>query len=141
MKIYKIIPVLFIAVALWLTPGICKLYGQQDNTMYFMKLVPQANYLNPAYQSEYNLYLGAPAFASQHYNLNLGLSFNDIFYYDPELDSVVTFLATREYQDNFFKKLNRSGNLLSLENSLSIGSFGFRIKELYLSFDIQAKMN
>lgn len=115
--------------------------AQQDNTMYFMKNIPQANYLNPAIQNQCKWYLGAPMFASMHYNINMGVDFNDLLYYDSELDSVVTFLASEKYQDNFIKSIEKSKNFMGLESSISIGSIGFRVKDILVNLDIQLKNN
>ncbi len=141
MKIYKEIILIVLTTLLINGFNLQQTYSQQDNGMYFMKLVPQNNYLNPAIQNDYKFYLGAPMLSSMHYNFNSGLSFNDVIYYDNELDSVVLFLASEEYQDNFIKKLNRSKNLIGFENHISIGSIGFRVNDIFINLDIQTKMD
>lgn len=114
--------------------------AQDNNGMYFMPLIPQSNYLNPAIRPSCNLYFGAPVLASSYFEFNSALSFNDLMYKDDESDSVVTFLASKTYQDKFINKLDNAKNLFGIENQLSVLSFGFKVGDkLFLNFDLISK--
>lgn len=43
--------------------------AQQNNTMFFMHSLPEANYLNPAVQIECGTFIGLPLISSFHFNI------------------------------------------------------------------------
>ena len=114
--------------------------AQDNNGMYFMSMIPQTNFMNPAIRPSCNFYLGAPVFSSTYLEINSALSFNNIIYQDTESDSVVLFLAKKEYQDKFIKKLDKSKNLFGTEMHLTIGSFGFKTGPFYFNFAATTKI-
>lgn len=114
--------------------------AQDNNGMYFMSLIPQSNYLNPAIRPSCNFYLGMPILSSDYFEFNSALSFNDILYKDDVSDSVVTFLANKTYQDKFINKLDHAKNLFGFKNQLTILSFGFKAGDkLFINFDMMSK--
>ncbi|MFC2137002.1 DUF5723 family protein [Bacteroidota bacterium] len=129
-----------ISIALISTVLFINMNAQDNNGMYFMSMIPQTNYLNPAIIPECNFYLGAPMLSSTYFEFNSALSFNNIIYKDTESDSVVLFLATKEYQDKFIKKLDKAKNLFGTEIHITIGSFGFKAGNLYFNFAATTKM-
>ena len=129
-----------LSVALISTVLFINISAQDNNGMYFMSMIPQTNFMNPAIRPTCNFYLGAPVLSSTYIELNSALSFNNIFYKDTESDSVVLFLAKKEYQDKFIKKLDKSKNLFGTELHLTIGSFGFKAGKLYFNFAATTKM-
>ena len=55
----------------------CRLFAQQDNTLFFMHSLPQSNIVNPAVQIDCKLFVGIPLLSSIHFNANsTGFSYN-----------------------------------------------------------------
>jgi len=48
----------------------CPVYGQQDNTLFFMHSLPQSNFVNPAVQIKCKTFVGIPLLSSIHLNAN-----------------------------------------------------------------------
>ena len=44
------------------------IYAQQNNTLFYMKNVPEASIINPAFQMDYKIFVGLPALSSIHAN-------------------------------------------------------------------------
>ncbi|MFN8205824.1 MAG: DUF5723 family protein [Bacteroidales bacterium] len=113
--------------------------AQYSNTMYFMKNVPQANLLNPAFQPACNFYFAIPGLGPFQANAaNSSLSISNILFYDKELDSTITFLHPRADKNAFLKALDPL-NSISADVSTGILSFGWRSKDNYFSFQLSEK--
>jgi hypothetical protein len=102
-----------------------------------MDRVPQSNQLNPAFQPKCNFYLGLP---NVQYNFRNTFSINDLLPYNSQIDSLLTPLSPLTNVDRFLTKLTDHN---SLYNSLQVEalSLGFRIKDLYFTLGISAKMD
>jgi len=102
-----------------------------------MDRVPQSSQLNPAFQPKCDFYLGLP---NIQYNLRNTFSINDLLPYDSKLDSLLTPLSPRTNVEQYLSKLT---NKNSLYNSFQVEGFslGFRIKDLYFTLGLSAKMD
>ncbi len=119
--------------------GIRPAGAQQSNTLYFLENVPQKHLLNPAFQPECGFYLGLPAIAPlQLYAGNSAFSLDDVMWYDETLDSTITFLHPLASKDDFLNNFKNS-NFVSAELSTAILSFGFRIQDYFISFDVSER--
>lgn len=108
--------------------------GQQNNSLYFLDRVPQSIQLNPALQPSNTFYIGFPALSGFEINAgNNALGFNDIFIQNNELDMVVTPLYSKDLTLQALDKL-RKHNIFSADAQVDLISFGFKIRDNYLSF-------
>ena len=97
--------------------------------------VPQSYYLNPATQPKCNFYLGIPIASQVNTRITTsGLSAADLFYKDPESDSVITPFHPNGDMDKFINKFGKV-ETFGLYTNFNLASFGFRVKEMYFSFD------
>ena len=107
------------------------LSGQQNHLMYFARDLPQANYLNPAYQIPCKWWVGVPVLSSLHLNYaNSLFSFNSLFPGDAngrnlDLNSQVN-------------KINRN-NFIGLETHITLFGLGYRKNDWYYNFMITEK--
>ncbi|MBN1951237.1 MAG: hypothetical protein JW801_08530 [Bacteroidales bacterium] len=113
----------------------------QSNTMYYLRNVPQAYYLNPAIQPQPNVFIGAPVLSTSYFDLHhnsIGMS--DFFWNDPNSDQVLHPLTSADAMSEFLAKLGDANNITS-ELDFNLASFGFRVKDLYLMFDVTSRTN
>jgi hypothetical protein len=111
------------------------LFAQQSNSMYFMDRIPQSNQLNPATQPQCGFYFGLPGLSSLEFNVgNSAVSFSDILQKVPEShDSLVWPIYNQATKTRFLSNFSNV-NYLNSELRNDWISFGFRIKNTYLSF-------
>jgi hypothetical protein len=132
---------LLISGGLLLTMAVVNVDAQLPNTMYFMPGVPQSNRINPAIQPGCGFYLGFPALAPVRFQVNSSsLDFNDVIYYNSEIDSLIMFLHPLGDKDAFLQGLN-DVNFLITSFGTSLGSFGFRAGKSFISVDLTARMD
>lgn len=113
----------------------------QSGTMYYMGTVPQTYYLNPATQPECSFYLGLPiASPLQMSYYNSGFSLNDIFWTNPETDSLNHPFSSTAAADRFLSNLN-DVEFIRFDMAVNLASFGFRAGDMYFSFDATARGN
>lgn len=122
--------ILLIAWAIISLVGVVKAQDG-NNTSYFLSNLPQRYRLNPAYQPEYNAFVGLPGLSGISINyLNSSFTPEDLL--KKRGDSV--------YMDiNKFYKSLRKRNYISLNNENSILSVGFKAKSWYATLDITQK--
>ena len=104
----------------------------QDNTLYLMPGIPQANQLNPAYTRPCGTYIELPVISSVKVNLrNSGFGFHDVFY-----------AGTGVQSDNYFldlikldKQLKRI-NYFQTETDIDLLGLGFGVKDWYFTFGV-----
>ncbi len=104
----------------------------QDNTLYFINAIPQANQLNPAIMLSCRTYIELPVISSVKLNIrNTGFGFHDAVH-----------TGTGAQADTFFldlpgldKKLKRM-NYLRTDLDLDLLGFGFTLKDWFLTFGI-----
>lgn len=107
--------------------GLISVQGQNNLTLYNMKPVPQKFYANPANPSDAKLFIGVPG-ASSHY-IDFGIT---AFQLHDLVDAISgdqngdTTLSLSEFTKGFKKK-----NYISINNSMDLFSFGFKLKNNY----------
>lgn len=124
-----LIPIVFLAMTLPLSA--------QSNTMYYQPLIPQAYYLNPASQPQCNVFVELPL----NYYLekeNSSLRLSNLIWNDPETGRVMHPFHPDANLDDFFTQFGNS-NTFGLDLALAPISFGFRIQQMYFTFDVTSK--
>jgi len=117
------------------------LQAQVPTTLFFMRGVPQANRINPAYQPDCNFYLGFPAAAPLRFNVTSGtLAYDDVIFKSSVSDSLITFLHPEADKQVFLDKL-KPVNHINLELGTSLASMGFRANKSFFSFDITTRLD
>jgi hypothetical protein len=107
----------------------------QGNTVYYMGTLPQSYFMNPATQPQCDVYIGLPVASQINARVTTGsLSAGDFFFKDPLSDSVITWTHPNADPNDLLAKLNKvetwGGTI-----DFSLVSFGFRVKDMYFSFD------
>jgi len=113
--------------------GLVKTHGQQSHTLYFLHHVPQTNMLNPAVQSECEVFIGLPAISSLHVNVaNSGFTMNQLLNAQTQGDYSID--ASR-INDKLSKR-----NYFSSEVYLDLLNIGIKIKgRYYFTFAIRER--
>ena len=108
------------------------LVSAQNNTLYLMHSIPQANQLNPALMHPCRFYVSLPAISSVKMNLrNTGFGYHDVFY-----------TGTGDQPDNYYVDLDKLENKLRRINyglvstEVDLLGFGFPVKDWYITFGI-----
>ncbi|MDF1573901.1 MAG: DUF5723 family protein [Bacteroidales bacterium] len=117
------------------------LNAQSDNSLYFMRGVPQANRINPARQPECGFYFGIPGIAPLSMELSSSsLAYDDLIYPHPTEDSLITFLHPLGDQQAFLKQLKPLNYVLS-DVGTSLFSMGFRTGIGFFSLDVTTRVD
>ncbi len=115
-------------------------FAQFNSTTYYMRNLPQAANMNPAFQPGYNFYLALPSI-TMDINNN-AINFDNFIKYNSEIDSFYTplsYLATDEEKDafiNIFDDLNTISSSFNAE----IFKLGFRVNDNFFSFNISERI-
>jgi hypothetical protein len=105
----------------------------QDNTLYLIPEIPQANQLNPAYFRLCRVYVELPVIASMRINIrNTGFGFHDVIEPGTGAESDIYFISLPKLEKHL-KKINYS----QVSTDVNLLGFGFGLKEWYLTFGIQ----
>ena len=124
LKIHTLIALLSINVVV---------FSQQDNTLFFMHELPQANFVNPAVPSTCKLFIGFPALSSIHANYsNTAFTFKDAFVNGANSDSLYLNF------DKIVSQINGK-ELISSDVNLTLFTMGIHVNEYYLTFSINEK--
>jgi len=108
-------------------------FSQQDNTLFFMHELPQANFVNPAVPSTCKLFIGFPALSSIAANYsNTEFTINDALTKRPGSDSLYLDL------DNIVSNV-RGKELITSDVDLTLFTMGIHVKQYYLTFSINEK--
>ncbi len=108
-------------------------YSQQDNTLFFMHELPQANFVNPAVPSTCKLFIGFPVLSSIHANYsNTAFTFNDAFVKGANGDSLFWDM------DKIVSQINGK-ELVTTDIDLTLFTMGIHIKDYYFTFSINEK--
>ena len=111
--------------------------GQESNTLYFMKGVPQSYQVNTAAQPECRFFLGFPALSPlQVFTENSAYSLKDIVF--PLGDSLVTFMHPEADKNEFLNNL-APVNTLQTYGSANLFSVGYQMETYYYTFDLSQK--
>jgi len=113
--------------------------AQVNNSLFFMKGVPQSNRVNPAYQPYCDYYIGIPLLAPlRTEETSSPYAWNDIFYPHPTEDSLISFLHPLGDKEAFLNKLKPENYITSISGT-SILSFGFRTDVGFFSLDVTTR--
>jgi hypothetical protein len=109
-----------------------RISGAQDNTLYLMHGVPQANQLNPAIMRLCRTYVELPVISSVKVNIrNSAFGFHDVVHTGAGTLSDTYYLDL----DKLDQKLKRN-NYLQTQLDINLLGFGFGYKEWYFTFGI-----
>ncbi|MFH0757765.1 MAG: DUF5723 family protein [Bacteroidota bacterium] len=115
--------------------------GQINNTLYFMKGIPQANRFNPAYQPNCGFYIGmplvSPARGGVYYTSH---DYKDLIQQHPSEDSLITFLHPLADREAFMSRL-KPVNLVISNLGISLASMGFRTGAGFFSLGVATRMD
>ena len=115
------------------------LHAQNSQTLYLMDRLPQSSLINPAFQHHHNFHIGLPGLSSFNVNARTNfIGFNDLIFRHPEHDTLITFLHPDADISDFTSKLVNM-NSISQDLHLNILSFGFRVSNSFLSFNISER--
>jgi hypothetical protein len=104
----------------------------QDNTLYLMPDIPQANQLNPAFFKLCRIYVELPVISSVKVNIrNTGFGFHDAIQSGPGIQSN-TYLVDMTSLARNLKRINYS----QIETDIDLLGFGFGYKDWYFTFGI-----
>ncbi|MGC1390871.1 MAG: DUF5723 family protein [Bacteroidales bacterium] len=104
----------------------------QDNTLYLMPDIPQANQLNPAIMKLCRIYVELPVISSVKVNIrNTAFGFHDVLHTGTGSQSNVYFLNL----SNLDSKL-KAINYFQTETDVDLLGFGFGYKNWYYTFGI-----
>ena len=104
----------------------------QDNTLYLMPDIPQANQLNPAFVRTCGTYVELPVISSVRFNVrNTGFGFHDVFHKGTGVQSA-NYLLDLTRLDKILKPIN----YFQTETDIDLLGFGFRFKDWYFTFGI-----
>lgn len=133
---------LFCFTLLFTGRGDSLLSAQQANTMYFMERVPQSSELNPARQTQCDVYLGAPGLSSVQASFNTnGLHYNSFVTEAPGLQDSLYNFRHPEVDEDLFMDALQSHNYIKGELSTNVASIGIRLNDRnYFTFHIKEKM-
>jgi hypothetical protein len=107
--------------------------SQQNNTLFFMHSLPEANYLNPAVQINCGIFVGLPVISSVHVNIaNSGFKAREVMYTDSNQVYRKTDMNTN--------KLGRRNYFVSELHTVLL-AVGVKRHSRYYSFTITEKDN
>ena len=113
----------------------------QTGTMLYSSGVPQSYYLNPATQPGCSVFVGVPIVSSTFVEVgNSAFAVNNLFYNDTQSDSVLNPLHSPADLNKFLNNFKKA-NYLSGNFAFNVLSFGFRVKDMYFTFDLTEKLN
>lgn len=112
--------------------------------MYYMRGIPQIYQINPAIQPDCNFFFGIPGVSPLKLKLRTPFGLEDVFQYDSDLDSLVTFLHPTSSAaiggKEFLKRMDEMSGI-STEFSTSLFSMGFRSNKTFISIDVRERFN
>ncbi len=133
-------PILIVLFFIGLTSLGTTLYGQA-NTMYYLGNAPQSYLFNPATQPSCDAYVALPVMSEFYINFHTsGISGSDLFWLDPETDSILHPFHPKADINEFLGKFGEVESF-GLTAQMNLFSIGFRIKDMYFSLDGTIKAN
>ncbi|MBO6517308.1 MAG: hypothetical protein JJ975_12230 [Bacteroidia bacterium] len=113
------------------------LTAQNNLTLYNMKTVPQRFYVNPARQSDAKVFVGVPGISSAYFDFGLTTF---------KIRDILNAIETDNQGNNVFvveefAKGFKKNNVLSLNNSLDVLSFGLKLKKNYVFMNYSVHSN
>lgn len=109
--------------------------AQDSYLLYGLKNIPQSTYLNPAFQSEYEYFIGIPGLSNLQVGyLNSVTSYNQLFYRAPGSDSLY-FDLNKIITPN----LNKKGyTAITLDQDILFA--GFKVQKTRITFGIRQRL-
>lgn len=115
--------------------------GQINNTLYFMKGIPQSNRFNPAYQPNCEFYIGLPLVSPARGGLSYtSQNYGDVIQQHPTEDSLITFLHPLADREAFMGKL-KPVNMVVSNLGTSLLSMGFNTEAGFFSLGAATRMD
>jgi hypothetical protein len=109
-------------------------FSQQNNTLFFMHSIPQANFLNPAVQQDCGVFIGLPVISSVHVNVaNSGFTLDQLL----EKQSDNSYLIDADFVANRLAPRN----YLTTELHTTLLAIGIRHEQYYFTFSVNEKDN
>jgi hypothetical protein len=125
----KILLHILLGLFLWSS----SLKAQQDNTLFFMHELPQANFVNPAVPSTCKWFIGFPVLSSVHANYSTtAFAFNDALTNRPLSDSL--YFNPDRVVNNLKGK-----ELITSDINLTLFTMGVHHKDYYFTFSLNEK--
>lgn len=128
-------------IAAFLLIMVSSAQAQQANNSYFLNNVPEARFLNPANTGNYSFYLNLPLIPGFNINYSSNPFVISDFLFPGEgvyADSLITPLHHSADKDAFLDALSDK-NYLSFEMEMQTFGFGFKVKDMFFSFDLKQK--
>ena len=114
--------------------GYATAIAQQGRNISFLRVVPQSGYTNPAIVPPYDFYIGLPALSSLKLEMkNTPFGYSDIVKTRSD-DSL--YLDTQALLSSLKNK-----NYLLTEFADEVLSFGFRVQQAFITFNLTEKVN
>lgn len=114
-------------------------WAQTQNSLYFMKGIPQVNRINPARNPDCGFYIGIPMLSPLSTQISSNpLTFEDVIYPDPSGDSLITFLHPQGDQEAFLDKL-KPLNVVFADTRTSALSIGFGTRAGFFTLDLTTR--
>lgn len=96
--------------------------GQVAKSLYFMDNIPQSNILNPAFEPNYNFYIGLPIINQTSFNFSSDISFGDLY-------SDGNWMWNSSELFNAFVEGAKETSYMQADVNTNLFSLGFKIKE------------
>ena len=110
------------------------IFSQQNNILYFMPGIPEANYLNPAIQAPCRVNVGLPLISSFYLNYgNTAFSLNDAAPLSGDTARVIS-------PENIIANMHNL-DFISVETHFNYLFVGAWVKNMYFNFSIQDKID
>jgi hypothetical protein len=128
-KIIKMTLQIFLVFIIFTFPQII---FAQDNTMYLMPSIPQADQLNPAYMQPCRIYVGLPVISSfREFTRNSAFGFHDVVHTGTGSRSDTYYFDLAQLENKIKKN-----NYFQTEVDIDLLGFGFGLKGWYFTFGI-----
>ncbi|MCE3296577.1 MAG: Sporulation protein [Crocinitomicaceae bacterium] len=108
------------------------LFGQKNFSLYHLKGIPQAVYVNPSFVPKSKIYLSLPLGMMNFGVSNSGFSFNDLFTKRSDDSLVINTQKVLEEMDDL--------NYFNVENSIELFGLGLKLKDMYINFNVSSKV-
>ena len=129
-------------VAAFLLIIVSSTYGQQGNNSYFLNNIPEARFFNPANTGNYKAYVNLPIIPGFNINYSSNPFVMSDFVFPGEgmyVDSLITPFHHSADKEAFLNGLSDK-NYLAFEMEMQTFGFGFKVKDMFFSFDMRQKM-
>lgn len=122
-------------IAVFLFAGYAQMsFGQNDNTIHLLPIIPQSMYTNPAFKPKAKFYIGFPALSSVYFGVaHTGFAYRHLIKRRDD-DSLEIRM------DDVINKLAKT-NFLAVNLNEELLAFGFKAKKNYFSLSLTEKVS